>query len=73
MMQTVSEKSCLLGFLSYLKGLDQPVVLLSHCKDSLLPTLLAKLTYYKLMGRGKHYLKYVVTLMNSGRKSTQVS
>jgi hypothetical protein len=57
MMQTVSEKCCLLGFLSYLKGLDQPVVLLSHCKDSLLPTLLAKLTYYKLMGRGKHYLK----------------
>jgi hypothetical protein len=53
----VSEKSCLLGFLSYLKDLDQPVVLLSHCKDSLLPTLLAKLTYYKLMGRGKHYLK----------------
>lgn len=48
-VKTVSEKSCLLGFLNYLKGLDQPVVLLLHWKDTVLPALLAKLTHYKLL------------------------
>ncbi len=40
-----------MGLLDYMKRLDPPVMLLLHCKDALLPTLLAKLTHYKLLGR----------------------
>jgi len=45
---TASEKEMLLGLINFLQGLGESVVLFLHYKDSLLPTLLAKLNKYKL-------------------------
>jgi len=46
--KTVTEKDLLLGLLIFLQGLGEPVVLFLHYKDSLMPTLLAKINYYNL-------------------------
>eukprot|EP00088_Acartia_fossae_P006851 TRINITY_DN13168_c0_g1_i11.p1 TRINITY_DN13168_c0_g1~~TRINITY_DN13168_c0_g1_i11.p1 ORF type:complete len:535 (-),score=116.19 TRINITY_DN13168_c0_g1_i11:238-1674(-) len=46
--KTVTEKDLLLGLLIFLQGLGESVVLFLHNKDTLLPTLLAKINHYEL-------------------------
>jgi len=62
-VKAVPEMDLLLAFLNFLQNLDEPVVLFLHYKDSLLPTLLAKLTKYKLFDHFSDMVLYCCDLV----------